>query len=294
MIASAAQIANWAYQAGFTGSDLTMAIAVAYAESSGNTNATHRNSNGSTDYGLWQINTANSGALQLGNWADGATNAKMARMVWNQQGWAAWVTHDTGAYRLYMPQATIAAAGYQGLSGFISDAGGTSKRGGYVINGVTMYDPIWLAYLNADGTPHSLGIDIHSHGVNAFPGDKTKVKVPDGSYIIWHPNDDLSAIATAGHFAKLDANGQGTQQLSRVDFNAQSKVIDYAGPDNVIISGDGTQQTGAGAVELPMLGLPDAAKTLVNGIPAALETIGYIAGGALLVVLAGIMLAKGK
>jgi hypothetical protein len=54
---SAAQIANVAYRAGFRGDGLVNAVAVALAESSGDTTAKHTNSDGSVDRGLWQFNS---------------------------------------------------------------------------------------------------------------------------------------------------------------------------------------------------------------------------------------------
>jgi len=105
---SANQIAAAAQQAGFSGQDLVIAIAVALAESSGNPSATHSNSNGSVDYGLWQINSVHA-SLVAGNWADPTSNAKMAYSVWQGSGWSAWTTYTSGAYLKYMGQASAAA-----------------------------------------------------------------------------------------------------------------------------------------------------------------------------------------
>jgi hypothetical protein len=52
---SAEQIAEHAYKAGFRGQSLTTAVAVAMAESSGNTNA-HNGVPPDNSYGLWQVN----------------------------------------------------------------------------------------------------------------------------------------------------------------------------------------------------------------------------------------------
>ena len=73
------QIANAARAAGFPESQIPMAVAVAMAESGGNPRATNNaNRNGSSDYGLWQINTVHSSLLASGNKYDPADNAKMA------------------------------------------------------------------------------------------------------------------------------------------------------------------------------------------------------------------------
>lgn len=106
---SAQQIAGAASAAGFSGSNLTIAVAVALAESGGNPNAINNNTNGSTDYGLWQINTVHGSLLNQGNKFDPTDNAKMAYVVWKGSGWSAWTTYNTGAYRAFMGKAALAS-----------------------------------------------------------------------------------------------------------------------------------------------------------------------------------------
>lgn len=103
------QIAIFAQEAGFTGGDLVTAIAVALAESGGDTEATHTNRDGSTDYGLWQINSVHKELLAGKVWMDPAVNAKMAFEVWKGSGWSAWSTFNNGAILFYMPTAIAAA-----------------------------------------------------------------------------------------------------------------------------------------------------------------------------------------
>jgi hypothetical protein len=95
--------------AGFTGPDLDIAVAVAGAESSWQPAATNSNTNGSTDHGLWQINSVHGAVLASGDWADPYANGRMARTVWEQAGesWSPWVTFKTGAYLKHM-QPTVA------------------------------------------------------------------------------------------------------------------------------------------------------------------------------------------
>jgi hypothetical protein len=106
---TAAQIAGVAQQAGFSGNNLTIAVAVALAESGGNPTATHYDSNGSTDYGLWQINSVHSSLLSGGTWSDPLSNAKMAYSVWQGSGWQAWSTYKSGAYLPNMGAAALAS-----------------------------------------------------------------------------------------------------------------------------------------------------------------------------------------
>ncbi len=116
---SAAEIGKAAYTAGFRGRDLVIAIAVAFAESSGNPVATNKNNNGSTDYGLWQINSIHAAILKQGSWQNPVDNARMAKRVFDEAGgrWTPWVTYKTGAYLKYMPNAARAvAAGFGNMS----------------------------------------------------------------------------------------------------------------------------------------------------------------------------------
>lgn len=78
----------------------TMA-AIAMAESSGNTQAIDHDANGSTDYGLWQINSVHgyNPTLLLSN---PLYNAKAAVAVYNSSGLGAWTTYTSGAYEKYL------------------------------------------------------------------------------------------------------------------------------------------------------------------------------------------------
>lgn len=75
--------------------------AIALAESSGRMNAIDNDSNGSTDYGLWQINSVHGyNSAQLLSNAN--YNAQAAVAVLNSQGLGAWTTYTSGAYRQYL------------------------------------------------------------------------------------------------------------------------------------------------------------------------------------------------
>lgn len=98
-----ADIGSAAAAAGFTPVEILVAIPLAYAESGGNPEATNHNSNGSTDYGVWQINSIHKEILASGNWADVRDNAKMARQVYLNAGgsWEPWSAYNNGAYLKY-------------------------------------------------------------------------------------------------------------------------------------------------------------------------------------------------
>lgn len=95
---------NSLYQAanGLSNSSHTQIMAaLAEAESSGNPNA--RNPSGAS--GLWQImpsHVHDSGWTFGSNFFDPATNARMAEFVYQHQGYTAWTTFSSGAYKKFL------------------------------------------------------------------------------------------------------------------------------------------------------------------------------------------------
>jgi hypothetical protein len=105
------QIADAVKAAGFPESAWVTAIAVALAESGGNSDALNdANSNGSSDYGLFQVNSVHAGLLNGGNWRDPVYNAKMALSISsNGSNWKPWVAYTTGRHVPFIPRARKAA-----------------------------------------------------------------------------------------------------------------------------------------------------------------------------------------
>lgn len=102
------QIGAYALQAGFPASSLQIAIAVALAESSGNIRVIHHNNDGSTDYGLWQINSIH--GFDSNSLLTPAYNASSAYKVSSGgTNWQPWTTYTNGAYIRYMSQAAEGA-----------------------------------------------------------------------------------------------------------------------------------------------------------------------------------------
>lgn len=78
-----------------------IAAAISLAESAGQVDAEHTNSDGSTDYGLWQVNSVHKfDAKKLKS--DAIYNAKSAHTVYQEQGWKAWTTWKSGAYKSHL------------------------------------------------------------------------------------------------------------------------------------------------------------------------------------------------
>lgn len=107
-----AELVQLAHAAGIPNDELAIAVAIAMAESSGNPNAVDKDSNGTVDEGLWQINSSHG---FTGNEFNPTTNAQSMAIVSNGgTNWTPWVTYNTGAYQQYLPEAeqAVAAAGY--------------------------------------------------------------------------------------------------------------------------------------------------------------------------------------
>jgi lysozyme-like protein len=106
------EIAGAVKAAGFPRASWNVAIAVALAESGGNSDALNdANTNGSSDYGLFQINSVHADLLKQHNWRDPVQNAQMAKVISaNGTSWRPWVAFTTGRYAAYLPRA-VAATG---------------------------------------------------------------------------------------------------------------------------------------------------------------------------------------
>jgi len=108
-----AYVAQWA---GFTGEDLVISVAVALAESGGDTDVMGRSTTGANignrDHGVWQISGRWHGVkLQtMGAWRNPYVNARMARKTFLDAGsvWTPWHVFTSGSYQQYLPDARIA------------------------------------------------------------------------------------------------------------------------------------------------------------------------------------------
>lgn len=117
-VLTAKQIAGVAVNAGFTGTALTTAVAVALAESGGNPNAHNGNANtGDDSYGLWQINMIGSMGPARRKQFDISentqlynpnTNASAAYAIYKQSGnsFTPWSVYKSGAYVKKLPAAS--------------------------------------------------------------------------------------------------------------------------------------------------------------------------------------------
>lgn len=112
---TAAQIGQYAANAGFSGVDLATAVAIALAESSGNPNALGDTNigSGTGSFGLWQINAdAHPEYAPFTQLYDPQTNANAAYAIYAAAGdsFSPWSTYNSGAYNTYLSAVASAVA----------------------------------------------------------------------------------------------------------------------------------------------------------------------------------------
>ncbi|MCE6994819.1 transglycosylase SLT domain-containing protein [Saccharothrix sp. S26] len=132
------RIARHAHDAGFRGQDLTIAVAVALAESGGDPRA-HNPTPPDNSYGLWQINMLGAmgparrrefGLESNRELFDPAENARAAYEISGRgRSWTPWSTYTSGAYKRHLDRARrgVEAMKRGGSSG---GSGGGSRGGG--------------------------------------------------------------------------------------------------------------------------------------------------------------------
>lgn len=114
---TAAQVAGLVKQAGFPESVHVTMVAIARAESGFRVEAVNNaNSNGSSDYGLFQINSVHQyDSRRLTS--DAAYNTQCAKSIYDSQGLRAWSVYNNGAYQQYVNEARQGVAQASGVTG---------------------------------------------------------------------------------------------------------------------------------------------------------------------------------
>lgn len=99
------RIAAYAHAAGFSGNDLITAVAIAKAESGwSNTAKGGPNSDGTYDWGLWQINDVHKPSDSVKH--DPAANARAAYAIYSKAGnkFTPWATFNSGKYKQFLSE----------------------------------------------------------------------------------------------------------------------------------------------------------------------------------------------
>lgn len=101
---TADQIGFYARGVGLSGQSLSIAVAIALAESGGRVDVTHTNSDGSVDQGLWQINSkAHPQYNKSQLLSSPAYNARaMYDISSGGRNWYPWATYTNGAYQKFL------------------------------------------------------------------------------------------------------------------------------------------------------------------------------------------------
>lgn len=125
------QVAAIAKGVGFTGDNLTIATAVALAESGGVSNGTpHVNDNGTHDTGLWQINSAHTDYTTAGMMIPFANGQAAYAISGNGTDFTPWTRYRNGDYQQFMKRAAIGVAGIPSVnSANETDLGQTDPQG---------------------------------------------------------------------------------------------------------------------------------------------------------------------
>lgn len=118
MKVSDSDIASYARGAGLTGNNVAIAVAVALAESGGESTS-HNPLPPDDSYGLWQINMLGSmgpsrrrqfGITQNTDLYDPAVNARAMSIISGQgTNWSPWSTYTSGKYRIFLPRGQAVA-----------------------------------------------------------------------------------------------------------------------------------------------------------------------------------------
>jgi Lysozyme like domain len=139
-VLTASQIKAYAANAGFSGQALNTIVAIALAESGGNTNATNSSDPNGGSYGLVQINGAHfhAGGTSQACALDAQCSMNYAFSLWSSQGFEPWGTYDphdpsvTPAYENYLttaeqaPLGAIPAPGHTPVNPVTPPSGGTN------------------------------------------------------------------------------------------------------------------------------------------------------------------------
>jgi len=166
-------------QAGFNESEATTMLAVALAESGGDTNA--RNQDGEDSRGLFQIHVGANTDLRGMNLYDPYEGAKAAKIVYDRQTISAWtVTHgnQNARYLEYANRALTSSRdlgfanvrpNFQGVGGYKDKASAVLSPAEYATTTSPVIDPEYNYALN-DDDPYVRGAAILADWKNTFYG----------------------------------------------------------------------------------------------------------------------------
>ena len=147
-----------------------LAASIALAESTGRPDATNQNTNGSTDRGLWQINSVHGAQSTY----DITGNVKAAIAISNNgTNWTPWSTFNSGAYKPFLAgNSTVPAVANstdpttQALLGSPSSTPGSGGSGlfGATQSSQLLYGTVWVGMVVMAAYLLYAGLDRSTHG----------------------------------------------------------------------------------------------------------------------------------
>ena len=126
--------------------------AIALAESGGRVNARNRDANGTSDYGLWQINSSH-GYNSRKLLTSPTYNAQAAVSVYRSQGLTAWATYTSGAYRAFLANAPGAIPLGRPPRPGAAGTGGGDGSGTAAADTSAAQQAAWGSYLSESDSP---------------------------------------------------------------------------------------------------------------------------------------------
>jgi lysozyme-like protein len=265
------QIRSLWTRAGGSAAAQNTAAAIAMAESSGDPGASNRNSDGSVDRGLWQINSVH-GALST---FDRMGNARAAvRISGNGRNWRPWTVFRSGAYKRFLSSAgggTVGSVvgsagkptGYTGRAWGRTPGFGSFSRGAVGNQGTFRKKPVMgiPGGLGADADPFSdipSGsdfIDRDTALAALTPGTEDDVAAANGAVGFWRqkmreagltadPRDDTAAAqGLKGALDALEGLTRATEEANRL--KEQDRAIALETVENqrkiIALAGQGDQ-----------------------------------------------------
>lgn len=135
--------------AGFAGQEAVKAVAVFLAESGGVPDITHKNSNGTIDYGIAQINSVHTDLLSGKQWSDPVQNVGMAKTLYDAAGgkFTPWAAYNNGSYARFLARAQAVSNGVpavdapagNGSDSLTTSASSLPRIGLYLAGGLLLF-----------------------------------------------------------------------------------------------------------------------------------------------------------
>lgn len=284
-VLTAEQVTKIVQQAGWSGDDIAIAVAVVFAESSFDTSAVNINADGSYDRGLFQINNKYwpSCTDVCAYDPTGVCAAIFAHdNVFAAQGWGGWSTYNNGSYQHYLNLATTGGIGNAGtgqndLAGFynpskITQVFGVPELGyGSPHTGVDFANPIGTPVPSLSSgvvetvvtgcTTSSMAGGSGDPACGGGYGNHPEIRMADGRLILYGHMQDVyvkkgDMVVPGTILGTVDTTGYSTGNHTHVELRtADGQAIDPTDFINAAVQVGASYQSTSGAAETSGIGL---------------------------------------